>query len=213
MIVMMGIGGFFMFRKFLKQIPKADGKSEMDWQNYYIEETLHMWGNEEKELLEELVSPVPSLFRDVAKQTIAGKIGELALQKNKTKISRDLIIEGYIIGTPKRDHRFLRNKLEELNINVEQYENLFEISKDDYSKDWQKKYQNKYRCISYLVVDASFLLIDFSNCIYFTSIAILHVKIIPKPNRKKIPPVSPIEIFPPIMNLAIVRMMIRPNNI
>src|SRR5690625_6883800 len=88
----------------------------MDWQNYYIEETLHMWGNEEKELLEELVSPVPSLFRDVAKQTIAGKIGELALQKNKTKISRDLIIEGYIIGTPKRDHRFLRNKLEELNI-------------------------------------------------------------------------------------------------
>src|SRR5690625_3369095 len=88
MIVMMGIGGFFMFRKFLKQIPKADEKSEMDWQNYYIEETLHMWGNEEKELLEELVSPVPSLFRDVAKQTIAGKIGELALQKNKTKISR-----------------------------------------------------------------------------------------------------------------------------
>ncbi|HLS35673.1 MAG TPA: DUF2621 family protein [Bacillota bacterium] len=143
MIVMMGIGGFFMFRKFLKQIPKADGKSEMDWQNYYIEETLHMWGNEEKELLEELVSPVPSLFRDVAKQTIAGKIGELALQKNKTKISRDLIIEGYIIGTPKRDHRFLRNKLEELNIDVEQYEHLFELSKDDYSKDWQKKYQNK----------------------------------------------------------------------
>src|SRR5690625_3522825 len=143
MIVMMGIGGFFMFRKFLKQIPKADGKSEMDWQNYYIEETLHMWGNEEKELLEELVSPVPSLFREVAKQTIESKIGELDLQKNKTKISRDFIIEGYIIGTPKRDHRFLRNKLEELIIDVEQYEHLFELSKDDYSKDWQKKYQNK----------------------------------------------------------------------
>lgn len=143
MIGSMAIGGFFMFRKFLKQLPKADGKSEMDWQNYYIEQTLHMWQEDEKELLNELVSPVPSLFRDVAKQTIAGKIGELALRKKQNKISRDLVIEGYIIGTPKRDHRFLRNKLAELEIDIEPYEHLFKQSKDDYEKGWKNKYSQK----------------------------------------------------------------------
>src|SRR5690625_4662722 len=140
MIVMMGIGGFFMFRKFLKQITKADGKSEMDWQNYYIEETLHMWGNEEKELLDELVSPVPELFRDVAKQTIAGRIGELALEENAEVITQDILIKGYIIGTPKRDHRFLRKKLAEKNIDVEPFEPYFEMSKKDYRENWKEKY-------------------------------------------------------------------------
>ncbi len=65
MIVLLSIGGFFMFRKFLKRLPKEDGKSELDWQDYYIEQTRHLWNEEEKELLEELVSPVPELFRDV----------------------------------------------------------------------------------------------------------------------------------------------------
>src|SRR5690625_1701467 len=104
MIGIMAIGGFFMFRKFLKQIPKKDGMSDMDWQNYYLEKTAHMWSEEEKAFLEELVSPVPELFRDVARQSIASKIGELALRKNKHFITRELLIEGYIIGTPKRDH-------------------------------------------------------------------------------------------------------------
>ena len=31
----MCIGGFFMMRKFLKVLPKADGKSKLDWQNYW----------------------------------------------------------------------------------------------------------------------------------------------------------------------------------
>jgi len=141
MIGAMAIGGFFMFRKFLKQLPKEDGKSDMDWERYYLDETVHMWGDEEKELLNELVSPVPKLFRDVAKQTIASKIGELALKKNASKINRDLIIEGYIVGTPKRDHRFLRRKLAELNISVEPYEHLFELSRDDYEVNWEEKYR------------------------------------------------------------------------
>jgi len=100
-----------------------------------------MWGEEEKELLNELVSPVPKLFRDVAKQTIASKIGELALKKNKTTITRELLIEGYIVGTPKRDHKFLRKKLAELNISVEPYEHLFERSRDDYAENWEEKYR------------------------------------------------------------------------
>ena len=144
LIGLLAIGGYFMFRKFLKQIPKADGKSDMDWQHYYIDQTKHMWQPDELELLNELVSPVPELFRDVAKQSIAGKIGELALKKKKDVITKELLIEGYIIGTPKRDHRFLRKKLKEKNIDIEPYEQFFELSKSDYKKDWQQKY-NKTR--------------------------------------------------------------------
>lgn len=139
MIVIMAIGGFFMFRKFLKQIPKADGKSDMDWEEFYINETKHMWSEDGKNLLEELVSPVPELFRDVARQTIAGKIGEVALQKEVDHITQEIMIEGYIIGTPKKDHRFLRKKLHELNIDVEPYEPFFKMSKDDYQEDWKDR--------------------------------------------------------------------------
>src|SRR5699024_8767145 len=95
LIGLLGIGGFFMFRNFLKQLTKEDGMSEMDWQHHYIDKTKHMWKEEEKELLEEFVSPVPELFRDVAKQTIASKVGEVALAKNKQVITRDVLIEGY----------------------------------------------------------------------------------------------------------------------
>lgn len=142
MIGTLAIGGFFMFRKFLKQLPKNDGWSEMDWQHYYIDKTKHMWGDEEKQLLEELVAPVPELFRDVAKQTIASKIGEVALAHKATKITEEIIIEGYIVGTPKRDHRFLRKTLNEKNIDIEPYEHLFTLSKKDYRENWKRHYSN-----------------------------------------------------------------------
>ena len=143
MLGTLAIGGYFMFRKFLKQLPKEDGKSDMDWQNYFIEETKHMWQEEELELLNELVSPVPELFRDVAKQTIAGKIGQLALEENSQTITEDLIIKGYIIGTPKRDHRFLRKKLAEKKIDVTPYEPYFNLSKKDYRQDWEESYNSR----------------------------------------------------------------------
>ena len=86
-------------------------------------------------MLEELVSPVPELFRDVAKSKIAGKIGELALQENASQITQDLIIKGYIIATPKRDHKFLikttRKRLIILTINLYSQSNfiLFSIKR------------------------------------------------------------------------------------
>ncbi len=43
-------------------------------------------------------------------QRFVGKIGELALQENASQITQDLIIKGYIIATPKRDHKFLIKK-------------------------------------------------------------------------------------------------------
>lgn len=119
------IGGFFMFRKFLKKMPKEDGKSVMDWEEHYVKESRHLWGPEEKELLEDLVSPVPELFRDVARHKIAGKIGEIAIREKASKITQDLVIRGYIQATPKRDHKFLRKKLFENRIDVAPFEHLF----------------------------------------------------------------------------------------
>jgi len=119
------IGGFFMFRKFLKRMPKQDGRSDMDWEEYYVKETAHLWKIDEKLLLDDLVSPVPELFRDVARQKIAGKIGELALQEKASEINEDLVIRGYIIATPKRDHKFLRKKLNEKQIDLTNYSQLF----------------------------------------------------------------------------------------
>lgn len=108
-----------MFRKFLKALPKADGKSAIDWQEYYIKETIHLWKPEDRLLLNELVSPVPKLFRDVAKEAIAGKIGELLFKANVKELSQKLIIEGYILATPKRDHKWLFKKLQEMGIKHE----------------------------------------------------------------------------------------------
>jgi hypothetical protein len=121
----MAIGGYFMFRKFLKKLPKEDGKSVMDWEEYYVNNTRHLWTQEEKELLEDLVSPVPELFRDVARHKIAGKIGELTLNEKHNKITQDLVIRGYILATPKRDHKFLLKKLNEKRIDVSPYQHLF----------------------------------------------------------------------------------------
>lgn len=124
-ITMLFIGGFFMFRKFLKRLPKEDGKSTIDWEEHYLEKTRHLWPQEQKDLLEELVKPVPELFRDAARQKIASKIGELALKENADEITRELIIKGYIIATPKRDHKFLRKTLEKKQIDMEPYEQYF----------------------------------------------------------------------------------------
>ncbi len=124
LISMFAIGGYFMFRKFLKRLPKEDGMSILDWQDHYIKETKQMWSPGQKQLLEELVEPVPELFRDVARDKIAGKIGELAIQENVKTIDQDLIIRGYIIATPKRDHKFLIKKLNQKNIDMAPYKQL-----------------------------------------------------------------------------------------
>ncbi|WP_230129400.1 DUF2621 domain-containing protein [Bacillus sp. CECT 9360] len=125
LISLFAIGGFFMFRKFLKRFPKEDGKSDMDWEEYYVGETRHLWKADQKELLEDLVEPVPELFRDIARQKIAGKIGELAVKEKVSAITEDLVIRGYILATPKRDHKFLRKKLNERQVNMTPYEHLF----------------------------------------------------------------------------------------
>lgn len=129
LITLMAIGGYFMFRKFLKALPKEDGKSDLDWESYYVDQTIHLWSDEQKALLNELVEPVPEIFRPVAKQKIAGRIGQLALEEKADAISRELLIRGYILATPKRDHKFLRKKMDELKIDLAPYEVYFHQEK------------------------------------------------------------------------------------
>ncbi|RAZ76731.1 DUF2621 family protein [Planococcus halotolerans] len=126
LVGLFAIGGYFMFRKFLKSIPKKDGLSDLNWEEYYVGKTIHLWGDREKELLNELVQPVPDLFRPVAKQKIAGRIGQILVEEKVSKMEHEHIIRGYIQATPKRDHKFLRKKLDELNIDVAPYEHYFE---------------------------------------------------------------------------------------
>lgn len=52
MLGFMSIGGYFMFRKFLKVLPKQDGMSKLDWQNHYVEKSRHLWTEESKALLD-----------------------------------------------------------------------------------------------------------------------------------------------------------------
>ncbi|HET7615664.1 MAG TPA: DUF2621 domain-containing protein [Bacillales bacterium] len=126
MVGLMAIGGFFMFRKFLKKLPKDDGRSIMDWEEHYLEKTRHMWTEEQKGFLEELVAPVPQLFRDLARHKIAAKIGELALEERAKQINQDLIIRGYIIATPKKDHKWLIKTLERKHVDLRPYRRLFD---------------------------------------------------------------------------------------
>jgi hypothetical protein len=122
----MSIGGYFMFRKFLKVLPMADGKSKLDWQNYYVEASRHLWNDDAKAFLEKLVEPVPSPFRDIARHSIAAKIGQVALEENASEITREHCLRGYILATPKRDHKSLISFLEKNNIDYSAFKHLLQ---------------------------------------------------------------------------------------
>ncbi|PWW02485.1 uncharacterized protein DUF2621 [Paenibacillus cellulosilyticus] len=124
MIGFMSIGGFMMFRKFLKVLPKRDGKSKLDWQNYWVDRSRGMWSDDSKSFLEELVSPVPSAFRDIARHSIAARIAQVAIEKGDAEVSRDHCIEGYIRATPKRDYRSLVSFLNKRGIDYSAFTHL-----------------------------------------------------------------------------------------
>lgn len=125
MVGSMAIGGFFMFRKFLKIMPKSDGKSKLDWQNYWVEESRHMWTEESKAFLQELVAPVPSPFRDIAAHSIAARIGQEAIESGADLVTKEICVIGYIKATPKRDYKVLVSFLKKKGINYTPYEQYF----------------------------------------------------------------------------------------
>jgi hypothetical protein len=124
LLFFMSVGGYFMFRKFLKVLPKEDGKSKLDWQNHYVDSSRHMWTDDSKAFLDQLVSPVPSAFRDIAKHSIAAKIGEVALNENAAEVTRDHCIKGYILATPRRDYKSLTSFLEKQQIDYSAHQHL-----------------------------------------------------------------------------------------
>jgi hypothetical protein len=124
LVLFMSVGGFFMFRKFLKVLPQRDGKSKLDWQNYWVERSRELWTEESKAMLHKLVSPVPSAFRDIASHSIAAKIGQLAVESGASEVTDSHCIEGYIRATPKRDHNSLKSFLEKNNIDYSTYSHL-----------------------------------------------------------------------------------------
>jgi hypothetical protein len=124
LLLFMSIGGYFMFRKFIKVLPKEDGKSKLDWQNHYVDSSRHLWTTDSKAFLDQLVSPVPTAFRDIAKHSIAARIGQVALEANADEVTRDHCIEGYILATPKRDYRSLTSFLEKQEIDYSAYKHL-----------------------------------------------------------------------------------------
>lgn len=126
LVGLMSIGGFFMFRKFLKVLPKSDGKSTLDWQNHWVEASRHLWTEESKQFLNRLVEPVPSAFRDIAKHSIAARIGQLALERGAKEVTREHCIEGYILATPRRDYKFLQKFLTDEGIDYSKYQSLME---------------------------------------------------------------------------------------
>ncbi|CAI6079109.1 hypothetical protein COHCIP112018_02719 [Cohnella sp. JJ-181] len=129
LVVFMSIGGFFMFRKFLKVLPKADGKSKLDWQNHWVELSRPLWNEESKAMLDKLASPVPNAFRDIAKHSIAAKIGQLAVESGEGKVTQEHCIKGYILATPKRDHAFLISFLDSNGIDYAPYKHLLDTEK------------------------------------------------------------------------------------
>jgi len=126
LLLFMAIGGYFMFRKFLKLLPMADGKSKLDWQNHYIEASRHLWTDDAKTFLDKLVSPVPKPFRDIARHSIAAKIGQIALERGVDRITEELCVEGYILATPRRDHKSLVRFLEKSGIDYGKFKHLLE---------------------------------------------------------------------------------------
>lgn len=113
-----------MFRKFLKVLPMADGKSKLDWQNHYVEASRHLWTDESKAFLDKLVQPIPKPFRDVARHSIAAKIGQVALEEKAGEVTKDHCIKGYILATPKRDHSFLIKFLQQEEIDYSPYKHM-----------------------------------------------------------------------------------------
>lgn len=126
LVLSMSVGGFFMFRKFLKILPQRDGKSKLDWQNYWVERSRELWTDDSKQMLDLLASPVPSPFRDIAKHSIAAKIGQVAVESGAAEVTQAHCIEGYILATPKRDHGFLKQFLEKNQIDYSPYNHLLE---------------------------------------------------------------------------------------
>jgi hypothetical protein len=78
-----------------------------------------------KELLEELLSPIPFFVRPMAKKMIDKKIREVASEKGHSQIGEDDVIRGYIMAGQNKDQERIKDFLAKKGIDLSEYQDLF----------------------------------------------------------------------------------------
>lgn len=84
------------------------------------------WNTDAKELLDELVSPIPVFVRPMARKGIEKKAVEIAEGETVTK---DDLVKAYIIASPGKMQERAVASLKSKNIDLTPYESLIQNSK------------------------------------------------------------------------------------
>lgn len=80
------------------------------------------WSKEAKDLLDELLSPIPVFARPMAKRGIEKKITEVT---EGNEVSIDNVIHGYILASPEKDRERVKKLLTAKKIDFSKYNDLF----------------------------------------------------------------------------------------
>lgn len=78
-----------------------------------------------KELLEQLLSPIPFLVRPMAKKMIDKKIREVASEKGHSQVEEDDVVRGYILAGENKDQEKIKDFLSKKGIDLSLYQELF----------------------------------------------------------------------------------------
>ncbi len=85
------------------------------------------WNTDAKELLDELVSPIPIFARPMARKGIEKKIIEVA--EEGSAITNDDVIKGYILASPGKMQQRAVALLKAKKVDLAPYEDLLEETK------------------------------------------------------------------------------------
>ncbi|AUD13876.1 DUF2621 domain-containing protein [Planococcus sp. MB-3u-03] len=97
----------FYVPKFLKSMPKEDGLSDLNWEEYYVEKR-STYGEPKKRALERIGTAGAGPFPPGGETENRGAHRRDPAGGKAKKMELQHIIRGYIQATPKRDHKFLR---------------------------------------------------------------------------------------------------------
>lgn len=84
------------------------------------------WNTDAKELLDELVSPIPIFARPMAKKGIEKKIIEVA---EDGVVTKDAVIKGYILASPGKMQQRAVALLKAKKVDLTPYQSLLEETK------------------------------------------------------------------------------------
>jgi hypothetical protein len=84
------------------------------------------WTNEAKNLLTELLEPVPAFVRIMIKRGIKKKIEEVAKGENSTDINKEHVLHGFILASPKGSIDNVKKTLDSKNIDYSAYQHIID---------------------------------------------------------------------------------------